>query len=118
VVCKNVMSGSSELIYTLDTTLTIPLRTPRSPLLFQLQLGLAIVLGRVHTVVRVVDKVWPREDMSKCSRVTRVPVRNTLHVLGHLSSSVQRLAFLDFVDHFPHVHFDFAAVLAGAVETH
>ena len=93
-------------------------RLPTTPLLFQLQFSLAVVLGSVHAVVRVVDKVWPCEDVRKCGGVTRVPVCNSLHVLGHLGGSVQRLALLDFVDHLAHVHLDLAAVLAGTVEAH
>jgi hypothetical protein len=43
-------------------------------------------------------------------------MRYTLHVLGHVRCAVQGLPPLDLVDHLSHIHFDFAAILAGAVE--
>lgn len=85
-------------------------------LLLQLQLGLAVVLGRVDAVVGVVDEVGPRQDVGECGCVARVPVGNALHVLGHLCGAVQRLATLDLVDHLAHVLLNLAAVLARAVE--
>jgi hypothetical protein len=89
---------------------------PGLPLLFQLQLGLSVVLGGVHAVVWVVDEVGPHHNVSESACVSRVPVCNALHVLGHLGGAVERLALLDLVNHFPHVHLDLAAVLAGSVE--
>lgn len=38
---------------------------PTQPLLLKLQLGLPIVLGRIDTVIRVVDEVGPGENMCK-----------------------------------------------------
>src|SRR5690242_9870358 len=63
-------------------------------LLLQLQLGLAVVLGRVDAVVGVVDQVRPRQDVGECGCVARVPVGDALHVLGHLGGAVERLAAL------------------------
>jgi hypothetical protein len=91
---------------------------PGLPLLLQFQLGLSVVLGRVDSMVGVVDKVWPWENVRERCRVSRVPVRNALHVLGHLGRAVERLALLDLVDHLPHIHLDLAAVFTGSVEAH
>jgi hypothetical protein len=89
---------------------------PGLPLLLQLQLSLSVVLGGIHAVVWVVDEVGPHHNVCESSCVSRVPVCDALHVLGHLGGAVERLALLDLVDHFPHVHLDLAAVLAGSVE--
>ena len=91
---------------------------PGEPLLLKFKLSLSVVLGSVNTVVRVVDKVWPWNDVTECGRIARVPVSNSLHVLGHLGLSVQGLALLNLVDHFAHVHLDLAAVLTRTVEAH
>jgi hypothetical protein len=91
---------------------------PGLPLLLQFQFGLSVILRGIDSVVRVVDKVWPWENVRERCRVSRVPVCNTLHVLGHLRGSVERLALLDLVDHLPHVHLYLAAVLTGSVEAH
>jgi hypothetical protein len=94
----------------------LALTLPRLPLLLQLQLSLSVVLGGIHAVVWVVDKVGPHHDVCESSCVPRVPVCNALHVLGHLGGAVERLALLDLVDHLPHIHLNLAAVLTGAVK--
>lgn len=43
-------------------------------------------------------------------------MRYTLHVFCELRFSVERLALLDFVDHFSHIHLDLATVFAGTIE--
>jgi hypothetical protein len=64
----------------------------------------------------VVYKIGKRQNVKKCSRVSRVPGSNTLHVLGQLALAVQRLSPLRLIDHLPHVHFNFSLVLRDTVE--
>lgn len=64
----------------------------------------------------MVDQVEPRHDMDPETSVSALSACDALHVFGELALAVQRLALLDFVDHFAHVHVDFATVLGEAVE--
>jgi len=86
--------------------------------LFSLEfpLSLLVVLCRVDTVLVVVDKVEPGHHVDPNARVAGLARGDALHVLGELGGTVQFLAALDLVDHFAHVHVDFAAVFGEAVE--
>lgn len=64
----------------------------------------------------VVDKVEPGHRVDPNARVAGLARGDALHVLGELRLAVELLAALDLVDHFAHVHVDFAAVLGEAVE--
>jgi hypothetical protein len=87
--------------------------------LFSLEfpLSLLIVLCGIDTVLVVIDKVEPRHHVDPNARVTRLTRSGALHVFGELTLAVEFLAALDFVDHFAHVHVEFAAVFGEAVET-
>lgn len=94
------------------------LALPLTLLLLQFQFSLSVVLGRVYSVVWMVDEIGPDKNMCEDTRISRIPVCNSLHVLADLGHAIEGLAFLDLVDHLPHIHLDFTAVLAGTVETH
>ena len=64
----------------------------------------------------VVDKVEPRHHVDPNTRVAGLARGDALHVFGELGFAVEFFAALDFVDHFAHVHVDFAAVFGEAVE--
>jgi hypothetical protein len=91
---------------------------PRSQpaLSLKLLLGVPVVLGRVDTVVRVVDKVEPRHDVQPDTGVSALATGNALHVLSQGALAVERHALLDAVRHLAHVHLDLAPVLGPAVE--
>ena len=88
-----------------------------SPLGLEFPFGLLVVLCRVDTVLVVVDKVEPRHHVDPDTGVAGLTRGSALHVLGQLALAVELLATLDLVDHFAHVHVDFATVLGEAVET-
>ena len=87
-----------------------------SLLSLEFPLSLLVVLCRVNAVLVVVYKVEPGHHVDPNARVAGLARSNTLHVLGELGGAVELLAALDFVDHFTHVHVDFAAVFGEAVE--
>lgn len=89
-----------------------------NPLSLQLSLRLLVVLGGIDTVLVVVDKVEPWQDVQPDSTVSRVSRRNSLHVWGKGGCAVEWLAGLDLGDHLLHVALDFAAVLTEPVEAH
>jgi hypothetical protein len=68
-------------------------------------------------VLVVVDKVEPRHHVDPDARVAGLTRSDALHVFGELALAVEFLAALDLVDHFAHVHVEFAAVFGEAVET-
>lgn len=95
--------------------LTSP-RSRRRPLRLQLPLRIPVVLGRIHTMVRVIHKIKPRQHMQENPTVPALPARHTLHILRHTALPIQRLSPLNPVRHLAHVHLDLAPVLPPAVE--
>lgn len=87
------------------------------PLRLQLPLGLLVVLGSVHTVLVVVDKVEPRHDGHEQRRVPRLPRGDALEVRRELALTVEGLPGLDLADHLPHVHLHLPRVLGRSVES-
>lgn len=71
-----------------------------------------------RTNLIVIDKVRPRHDMRKQRRIPAIPYSHTLHVWCQITLAVQRFSFLHLVDHFPHIHLNFSAVLGITIESY
>ena len=93
------------------------LSTIRSPLRLKFSLCLLVVLCRVDTVLVVVDKVRPWDDVVQKRRESALTGGDALKVRAQLANAVKRLASLDLADHLLHVHLDFACVLGTTVES-
>ena len=93
-----------------------PTNLPRRPLTLQLLLRSTVILGRVNTMLVVVDEIEPRHDVQKRPGVSRLPASDSLHVLCESGLAVQWQAGFDAVRHLAHVFCYFAAVFGEAVE--
>src|SRR5436305_11954019 len=70
------------------------------------------------TYLVMIDKIGPRKDLCHQGRISAVSCRHTLHIRRQAAVTVQRLAFFDFIHHFPHVHLHLSVILCPAVESY
>ena len=92
------------------------LSTIRSPLRLKFSLCLLVVLCRIDTVLVVVDKVRPWDNVVQKRRESALASGDALKVRAQLANAVKRLASLDLADHLLHIHLDLACVLGTTIE--
>ena len=70
------------------------------------------------TYLLMIHKVKPRQHMQPHTRIPRIPTRDPLHIRRQTTLTIQRLPFLYFIHHLPHIHLLLPFVFPEAVEPH